>query len=261
MRMEMTRSMQKSIAKHGSVLKAFRSQGGGGAGLMAGGIVLVVAGVPLGLLCLLALGSRGLLVGAFFAVPGLLLILWGMSLRKKRLANYLEFYKKDTGYSEAELQEADRELMSPDAVKIGGKMDNSGGKEGIIFMVTEHYFLAIWPVYGAYLRKLDDIVAAFYSAQIPGIGGYRQNLFVISRQEIAKKGEKNPFTKKEYQGFECGMMSEQRHCQQTCAEVLEEMIKRAPHIITSQNIAVNGVPYNLISMDNWQMDWARILGE
>lgn len=228
---------------------------------MAGGIVLVVVGVPLGLLCLLALGGRGLLVGAFFAVPGLLLILWGMSLRKKRLANYLEFYKKDTGYSEAELQEADRELMSPDAVKIGGKMDNSGGKEGIIFMVTEHYFLTIWPVYGAYLRKLDDIVAAFYSAQIPGIGGYRQNLFVISRQEIAKKGEKNPFTKKEYQGFECGMMSEQRHCQQTCAEVLEEMIKRAPHIITSQNIAVNGVPYNLISMDNWQMDWARILGE
>ena len=261
MRMEMTRSMQKSIAKHGSVLKAFRSQGGGGAGLMAGGIVLVVVGIPLGLLCLLALGSRGILVGAFFAVPGLLLILWGMSLRKKRLANYLEFYKKDTGYSEAELQEADRELMSPDAVKIGGKMDNSGGKEGIIFMVTEHYFLTIWPVYGAHLRKLDDIVAAFYSAQIPGIGGYRQNLFVISRQEIAKKGEKNPFTKKEYQGFECGMMSEQRHCQQTCAEVLEEMIKRAPHIITSQNIAVNGVPYNLISMDNWQMDWARILGE
>ena len=146
-------------------------------------------------------------------------------------------------------------------MKIGGKMDNSGGKEGIIFMVTEHYFLTIWPVYGAHLRKLDDIVAAFYSAQIPGIGGYRQNLFVISRQEIAKKGEKNPFTKKEYQGFECGMMSEQRHCQQTCMEVLEEMIKRAPHIITSQNIAVNGVPYNLVSMDNWQADWARILGE
>ena len=134
MKMEMTRGMQKSIAKHGSVLKAFRAQGGGGAGLMAGGIVLLVFGVPLGLLCLLSLGSSGLLVGAVFMAPGLLLILWGGALRKKRLANYLEFYRKDTGYSEEELRQADRELMSPDAVKIGGKMDNSGGKNGIIFM-------------------------------------------------------------------------------------------------------------------------------
>lgn len=63
------------------------------------------------------------------------------------------------------------------------------------------------------------------------------------------------------QGFECGLMTEQRHCQQTCMEVLEEMVKRAPHIITSQNIAVNGVPYNLLSMDNWQEDWRRILEE
>lgn len=261
MKMEMTRGMQKSIAKHGSVLKAFRAQGGGGAGLMAGGIVLLVFGVPLGLLCLLSLESSGLLVGAVFMAPGLLLILWGGALRKKRLANYLEFYRKDTGYSEEELRQADRELMSPDAVKIGGKMDNSGGKNGIIFMITEHYFLSIWPVYGAHLRKLDDIVAAFHSAQIPGIGGYRQNLFVISRQEIGKKGVENPFTKKEYEGFECGMMSEQRHCQQTCAEAIEEMIRRAPHIITNQNIAVDGVTYNLLSMNNWQEDWRRILGE
>ena len=261
MRMEMTRALQKSVTKHGSVLKAFRAQGGGGAGMMAGGITLLIFGALLGLVSVLAVGVNGLLVGAFFGVPGLLLVLFGVRSRNKRLNNYLEFYEKDTGYSREELLQADRELMSQDAVKIGGKMDNSGGKEGIIFMVTEHYFLTIWPVYGAHLRKLDDIVAAFYSAQIPGIGGYRQNLFVISRQEIAKKGEKNPFTKKEYQGFECGMMSEQRHCQQTCMDVLEEMIKRAPHIITSQNIAVNGVPYNLVSMDNWQADWARILGE
>lgn len=261
MRMEMTKSLEKSVRKHGSVLKAFRAQGGGGAGMMAGGITLLICGVLLGLVCLLAVGANGLLIGAFFGVPGLLLVLFGMRSRNKRLNNYLDFYEKDTGYSREELQQADRELMSPDAVKIGGKMDNSGGRAGIIFMVTDHYFLTIWPVYGAHLRKLDDIVAAFYSAQIPGIGGYRQDLFVISRQETAKKGEKNPFTKKEYQGFECGLMTEQRHCQQTCAEVLEEMVKRAPHIITSQNIAVNGVPYNLLSMDNWQADWVRILGE
>lgn len=187
MRMEMTKGMRKSIAKHGSVLKAFRSQGGGGAGLIAGGIVLLVFGIPLGLLCMLGLGGRGFLVGAVFVVPGLLMILWGMALRKKRLANYLEFYKKDTGYSEAELQEADRELMSPDAVKIGGKMDNSGGKEGIIFMITEHYFLSIWPVYGAHLRKLDDIMPHSNPSYSFLVKGFCTPFFPISCLDITNR--------------------------------------------------------------------------
>ncbi len=39
------------------------------------------------------------------------------------------------------------------------------------------------------------------------------------------------------------------------------MVKRAPHIITSQYISVKGIKYNLLSMDNWQEDWARILEE
>ena len=37
MKTGMTKGLQKSVKKHGSVLKAFRSQGGGGAGLMAAG--------------------------------------------------------------------------------------------------------------------------------------------------------------------------------------------------------------------------------
>ena len=114
--------------------------------MMAGGITLLIFGALLGLVSVLAVGVNGLLVGAFFGVPGLLLVLFGVRSRNKRLNNYLEFYEKDTGYSREELLQADRELMSQDAVKIGGKMDNSGGKEGIIFMVTEHYFLTIWPV-------------------------------------------------------------------------------------------------------------------
>lgn len=259
MKTGMTKGLQKSVKKHGSVLKAFRSQGGGGAGLMAGGWVLLIFGMILGLICVLALGVRGLLVGAFMWAPGLLMVLGGHGMYRKRLNKYLDFYQKETGYSMEELQEADRELMGNGAVAIVSKTDR--GREEVLFMITDHYFLSIWPVKGCYLLKLDDIVAAFHSAQIPGIGGYRQNLFVISRQEIGKKGVENPFTKKEYEGFECGMMSEQRHCQQTCAEAIEEMIRRAPHIITNQNIAVDGVTYNLLSMNNWQEDWRRILGE
>ena len=55
-------------------------------------------------------------------------------------------------------------------------------------------------------------------------------------------------------------MSEQRDAQATCLEAVEEIAKRAPHVITNQNIIVDNVRYNLLSMDNWQADWARILG-
>ena len=44
-------------------------------------------------------------------------------------------------------------------------------------------------------------------------------------------------------------------------EAVEEIARRAPHVITSQNIMVDNMRYNLLSMDNWQADWAKILGE
>ena len=259
MKTGMTKGLQKSVKKHGSVLKAFRSQGGGGAGLMAGGWVLLIFGMILGLICVLALGVRGLLVGAFMWAPGLLMVLGGHGMYRKRLNKYLDFYQKETGYSMEELQEADRELMGNGAVAIVSKTDR--GREEVLFMITDHYFLSIWPVKGCYLLKLDDIVAAFHSAQIPGIGGYCEGVQIISREDTKKPVQKNPFTKKEYEGFKNSLMSEQRNAQVTCMEAVEEIARRAPHVITSQNIMVDNMRYNLLSMDNWQADWARILGE
>ena len=259
MKTAMTKDVQKLVNKHGGVLKAYRSQGGGGAGLAAGGWVLLIFGVFLGLICVLALGSRGLLIGAFMAVPGLLMVLGGRGMHKKRIRTYLDYYQKETGYSAEELQQADRELMSPDAVCVVGRTNRA--KAELLFMITEHYFLSIWPVKGCYLVKLDDIVAVFHSAQIPGIGGYREGLWVISRADTKKAGVKNPFTKKEYGGFENSLMGEQRDAQTICLEAVEEIAKRASHVITYQNIVVNGIQYNLMSMNNWQADWARILGE
>lgn len=258
MKAEMTKDLKKDVDKYGSVLKAYRAQGGGGMAIFAGGIVLLVFGVLLGLPMLFATW-KGIIVFAIFVAPGLLLVLLGKLKHKKRLSGYLEYYQDETGYSLEELQEADRELLSPDAVKIVSKTDRSAGKEETVFFITEHYFLSAWPVRGCYLRKLEDIVAAFYSAQIPGINGYRQNLFIITRQDIREEGVKNEYTKKQYLGFENGLLVNQNNCQQICGEVISEMLKRAPYIITSQNIAVKGVGYNLLSMDNWKDDWAKIM--
>lgn len=258
MRMEMTKDLKKKAGNYGSVLKAYRAQGGGGAGIMAGGIVLLVFGVLLGALALLGSLRAGAVVFAVFGGPGLLLTLLGNAKRKKRIESYLDFYLKDSGLNREELQEADRELMGPDAVKIGCATDRSGGKKEIVFMITEHYFLSAWPVCGAYLRKIEDIVAAFYSAQIPGIDGYRQNLFVITRRDIGEAGIKNEYTKKQYRGFENSILTKQKHCREVCMEVLGELASRAPRLITCQNIVVDGVKYDLLSMNDWKKDWEKI---
>lgn len=261
MKTEMTKDFQKSVEKYGSVLKAYRAQGGGGKGLIAGGVVLLVFGALLGIPLMFLRVLGGLVVLAIFAVPGLALILPGIALNKKRMAAYMEYYQKETGYSLEELQEADRELLGPEAVKIVCKTDRSAGKNETVFFITPHYFLSVWAVNGCYLRRLDDIVAAFYSSEIPGINGYRQNLFIITRQDTQQSGRTNEYTQKQYRGFENALLTMNKNCQEICNETVGEMAARAPHIITRQYIVVKDVRYNLLSMDNWQADWARILEE
>lgn len=108
----------------------------------------------------------------------------------------------------------------------------------------------------------EDIVAAFYSCQIPqrAVAMQREGLFIISKQDIHKKPFKNHITKRWYRGFDNGMMMSVKSCDKLCAEILEEMRKRTPYIIPYQNIVVNGIQYNLLSLENWQADWTRILG-
>ncbi len=259
MRMELEKGLQKKATRYNSLLKAYRTQGGLGAGAVAGGITLLIFGVMLAIPSALIDIFIGLMVFLILGVPGLILCFVGNTKHKKRVDTYIDFFQKDTGYSAQEIHQADQELLRSDAVMVGSKIDD--GRKQVIYIVTEHYFLSVWAVKGCYLRKLDDIVAAFYSNEIPGNGGYRQGLFVITRQDTKMPGIKNVYTGKQYLGFENGMLRMQRDCKNTCSEVLNEMVKKAPHIITSQYISVKGTTYNLLSMDNWQGDWARILEE
>lgn len=259
MRMELDKGLQKKAVRYGSLLKAYRTQGGLGIGAVAGGIMLLILGIMLAAFTALIDSFLGIIIFLVLGVPGLSLCFVGNAKHKKRVDAYIDFFQQDTGYSAQEIQQADQELMRPDAVKIGSKIDD--GRKQVVYIITEHYFLSVWAVKGCYLRKLDDIVAAFYSNEIPGNGGYRQSLFIITRQDTKKPGVKNPYTGKQYLGFENGMLRMQRDCKNVSLEVIHEMVKRAPHIITSQYISVKGIKYNLLSMDNWQEDWARILEE
>lgn len=249
--------LQKKAAKCGSVLKACRVQNAkGSALLLVWGIYFIVCGILFGGISALEIGAAGWFITATASAVGVVLLL----LRKMHIGNYLSYYQRQTGYSVEELQNADRELMSYSAVKIGDVTERTGKKPVLMFIVTDHYFLSVGSIKGTYLRRLDDIVAAFYSCQIPQRGGYRQGLFVIARQDLQKKPSKNRMTKKWYGGYESGIMVWVRDCEKLCREILTEMTGRAPRIIPYQNIVVNGIQYNLMSLDNWQADWARILG-
>ena len=254
MRMELDKSLRKKTAKYGSLLKAYRTEGSKGGFWYSSGIVIMFLGLILGAVMAIfdiyvGMMFFGILVGA-----GAIFYLIGKIIRGKMVENYMEYYQEETGYSVEELQEADKELMSQNAVMIGGQ-----SWKKVVFIVTDHYFLSIWPTKSCYLRKLNDIVAAFYSDEIPGNDGYLHNLFVITQQDTKMVGKMNKFTGKKYRGFENKVLTDLPDCPKTCAEALAEIQKRAPHIITCQKIAVNGKAYNLLSMDRWEEDWIEIL--
>lgn len=57
-------------------------------------------------------------------------------------------------------------------------------------------------------------------------------------------------------------MGEQQNveAEAVCMKALEETAKRVPHVIRRQYIVANGEKFDLLSLNNWQEDWARILG-
>lgn len=261
MRVEMKAGMQRKVNKYGSVLKAYRAEGRrGDLFLLLLGIYFIFFGVLLllGVLCEAEEAIVLLIASAVLGGSGVVMLFIRIIMRVSRMRNYLSYYQRQTGYSVEELQEADRELMGSSAVAISGMIYYYARKPVLIYIITEHYFFSVGYMKGSYLWKLEDIVAAFYSCQIPqkGVVKQREGLFIISRQDINQKPFKNHITKKWYRGFETLMWVE--NCDKFCAEILEEIRKRAPHIIPFQNIVVNGIQYNLISMENWQEDWRRI---
>lgn len=255
----MTKKLEKLVRKHGSVLKAYRSQGGGAVGAIAAGSMFLIIGLILALALLFVSGARSLMMGGVIVLFGLLLTLSGVFRQRARVNGYLNFYQGETGYSPEELQAADRELMGPGAVTIAGKTNRA--KEEVIFMITEHYFMSVWPNRGCYLVRLEDIVAVFHSCQIPFISVYLEGLYVISRRDVEGRGQVNALTKKYCGGHSNAIMSEQQNAEAVCMEAVEEIAKRNPRVIRYQYIVVNGEKFDLLSLNDWQADWRKILGE
>lgn len=270
MRVEIKQSTQRDAQKYGSMLKALRGQDPS-----LGSMALLVFEGAAAAVCVFILVNTiaesldmgvTLFFVAFFACIGLLLELARRILHTSKAGDYLYFFQDQTGYTVEELEEADRELMGPGVVSIGEIQQNLGRKPVLMYLITEHYFLSLGTTNGAYLRKLEDIVAAFHSCQIPqwvpqSNVGMGEGLYLISRQDIYGSPRRNGLTNKWCGGYGYGLVQVSGGWEKLCGEVLEEMRMRAPHIIPCQKVMADGITYDLLSLDDWRGDWARILGE
>lgn len=203
---------QKLMKKgKGSILKALRSDKGGGKGLIAGGIVLLVA-------ALLFSFFGGLLL---FGIPGLMLLAIGIPVKRKREASWLAYYQEQTGFSEGELKQLDRELAAP-TVKL---VTTSGAAANhIACFFTEHYL--VMNGMSPYVRRLDDFIAVAFS----------NSTDIWSMASLTKQGKETQ---------RVGLLTDTDKKEALCKEIMAELYRRNPKILCCQSIVCEGKQYIL----------------
>lgn len=217
---------QKLIKKgRGSTLKAIRIDKGGGKGLIAGGIFLMVVAFIFGAPLILAgLPSAGLASAAFFGVPALLLFAVGIPMKHKRESSWMSYYQEKTGYSEGELQQADREINSASTTIVTCRMPGAVKDNYIAGFFTEHYVLinGVDP----YLRRLDDIIAVAFS----------DSTDIWSMASLTKLDQETRMV---------GLFTDTQRKAALCREFMQEMYRRNPKILCGQSIVCDGRNYIL----------------
>jgi len=212
---------QKLMKKgNGSILKAIRTDKGGGKGLIAGGMVLIGAALVFSLF-------GGLL---FFGIPGVLLLVIGLVLKNKREGAWISYYQEESGYSESELRQADRELASPSAALVVTSASTTGNSIACIF--TEHYMLmnGVSP----YVRRLEDFIAAAFSDST-------DNWCMAS------------LTTRDKETKSIALFTDSAKKPELCNEIISELHRRNPKVLCGQAIVCEDRHYIL------ERDGAEIL--
>lgn len=213
------RTMKKG---KGSILKSIRIDKGGGKGMIAGAIILLVFTLPITIMGLLA--DAGDMVSILISVPGLLLLILGIVLKNKRNASWIAYYQKESGFSEAELHEIDRELASPSTTIVTCRFPNTTKDSYVAGFFTEHYVLinGVSP----YLRRLEDIIAAAFSDS-----GDIWCMAFLTVQDKETLG--------------VNLVTETSRKETLANEIMQELSRRNPKILCGQEIVCDGRGYIL----------------
>lgn len=217
---------QKMMKKgKGSILKAIRIDKGGGMGLIAGGIFLLVVALIFGLPLMIGVNIlAGLGSAAVFGVPALLLFAIGIPMKHKREATWMAYYQEKTGYTEGELQEIDRELAMASTALVICRTPGAATDNYIAGFFTEHYVLinGVYP----YLRRLDDVIAVAFS----------NSTDIWSLASL---------TKLDQETMAVGLFTDTQRKETLCRELMQEMYRHNPRILCGQVIVCDGRNYIL----------------
>lgn len=219
--------------KNGNVLWRIRNTGGGPKGCIAGGVVFLIFSVFLaGMFVVLDLLAGALVFGVILAIPGILMVLIGMLLQGRRKRKYIAYYQKLTGFDADEVRRVDRELMEPEMVMFGNvpEINNVGASEKkpqIACMITRNYFVMPMLAGKCYVRRISDMILATWSEEIPGIGGCKRGLVFLSDRDDSA-----------YMNAFLTVF--------TSGEIIDELEKRNPGLVTKQKFTYGGRDYDVI---------------
>ncbi len=215
----------KRCFTEGSLLKKSRAIGGVGAGLMAAGAMFVFIGIVFAVMGAANANATGeewmlrmsLMVCGALVVASLPFIAGGMALKKRRVARYMDYFVKKTGYSREELESFEQESRGSGAryYLYSGRLQSNSAL--FCSFSTEN-----WLKMGFFLTRMKDIAAVFYEKQ----PYYKGNKMDDSIFFVRTDGELYHMNLKE----------------KAAQIVIDEVRDHNPAVITMRKIMVQGQP-------------------
>lgn len=223
--------LREKMTKDGSHLKQTRAIGGAGAGMIAAGICFAGIGVLFAIMMGMAnMLSGGLMLGGICIAIGAILGIPGYYLKKKRVGSCMAYYTKKSGYTEAALKEFDAEFQNGEVILISNKKKLD--KRGIIEagVLTKHWckFPFMMPMSYSAIYHVDDIVAMWYQdtyVQIEGVDIMGALVMLDCHGKLT--------------GQPCNKAMTQ--------DLIEQIAKRNPKIITTRKFVYENMNYDVIS--------------
>lgn len=218
---------KQKMSKNGSVLQFMYSAAGAGKGLAAMGAMLIVIGIMLAAALFNMMGaSSAIIMAAVFAVLGILFIILGISMQRKKESGWLKAYMEQSKLKEQEIHQIDQEFKQPDTILFAldkGKDTNSLKQVGF---VTKNYIK--FPGLNSCVFRLDDMVACFYTKKfLCDDGGYDTALVAYPLSNDYGFLQRNPPEK-------------------ASVEIVNAISKRNPKIITDHHFAYEGKQYDAV---------------
>lgn len=212
---------QKKVG-NGSILKSIRIDKGGGKGLIAGAIVLLIFTLPVTVLGIIVDATA--IFSYIVSAPGILLLVLGIVLKRKRDSGWMSYYQETTGFSEGNLQQIDRELADPTVTLVICRTPNAAIDNYIACFLTQHYMVmnGIDP----YVRRLEDIIAVAFS-------------------DSTDFWTMKCLTTQDKEAMSLDLFTDTHKKAALCTEIMLELRKRNPKIVCGQEIVCEGRKYIL----------------